>query len=148
MSDLLRLKAADSEDLQIVSAILQDALVPVCDVAYDPSTKQFAMAVSRFRWEKAEEAARKPQPVYEWINSLIRIDGVHEVKCMNFDLGAKGKIHELLALLLEQQYLTLVFAGGSQLRLTLDRWRLRLEDVGAPWPTAQCPCHDRSAEAS
>ena len=47
----LRLRAEDAEDLAVLSACLQDALVAVRDFAYDPGARVFIMAANRFRWE-------------------------------------------------------------------------------------------------
>ena len=52
MSDYLRLKAETLEDLQILSAMLQDAAVKTTDIAYLPGTNRFALVTNRYRWEK------------------------------------------------------------------------------------------------
>ncbi|MEJ0062778.1 MAG: DUF2948 family protein [Alphaproteobacteria bacterium] len=146
-ADCLRLKAKDAEDMQIISAILQDAIVPVCDIAYEAAERRFVMAVSRFRWERTE-AGQDGKPVYERINCAVTVEGVTGVKCQKIDLAAKSVIHELLALILEGQAMLLVFAGGACLRLELGDWSARLEDFGAPWPTSNCPRHDPSTDAA
>src|SRR4051794_13654366 len=47
----LRLRAEDEEDLAVISACLQDALVVVHDLAYDPGAGTFVLVANRFRWE-------------------------------------------------------------------------------------------------
>src|SRR5213079_3395622 len=53
----LRLRAEDAEDLAVISACLQDALVSVRDLAYDREGRTFVLVANRFRWE-AREAER------------------------------------------------------------------------------------------
>ncbi len=137
MTEGLKLQAQDAEDIAVVSAILQDAIVATRDIAYQPEKREFIMATSRFRWEQAQA----PQPVFERVNCAVTVSGVTAVQRQQLDQADKAVLHELLAVLLENDQLQLVFAGGAQLRLTLQDWRLRLEDFGAPWPTDQCPHH-------
>ncbi len=51
MADPLKLRAEDEEDLAVVSTILQDALVPVGEMAYLPEEKRFVLVANRFKWE-------------------------------------------------------------------------------------------------
>ena len=54
----LKLRAQDAEDLRALAVCLQDALVPLAEVAYLQSEKRFVMVANRFRWERgAQEAA-------------------------------------------------------------------------------------------
>src|SRR5215813_15441067 len=50
-SAALKLRAEDAEDLAIISACLQDALVPVRDLAFVPEDREFLLVANRFRWE-------------------------------------------------------------------------------------------------
>ena len=54
----LKLLALDGEDLEVVSAHMQDAVFKVGDLQYWPSHKQFAIAANRFVWEKADGALK------------------------------------------------------------------------------------------
>ncbi len=55
MTDL-KLIAFDEEDLKVVSAHLQDAVVRVGDMAYLPKERRFAALLNRFDWELAAGA--------------------------------------------------------------------------------------------
>jgi len=57
MPDLPRLIAFDADDLAVIAANLQDALVRVGEMAFLPQSKQFAMVAARFDWVRA--AAKK-----------------------------------------------------------------------------------------
>ncbi|MFM8991549.1 MAG: DUF2948 family protein, partial [Alphaproteobacteria bacterium] len=60
MSGPLKLRALDDEDLGVVSAFLQDAIVPLAEVEFVPGEKRFALVASRFRWENCPETADMP----------------------------------------------------------------------------------------
>ncbi|HVY03462.1 MAG TPA: DUF2948 family protein, partial [Caulobacterales bacterium] len=53
MSEHLRLRAEGPEDLNAFSAALQDAVLKVGDVSYDPKARRFTALINRFRWESA-----------------------------------------------------------------------------------------------
>ena len=57
MSGPLKLRAMDDEDLGVVSAFLQDAIVPLAEMEFVPGEKRFALVASRFRWENCPETA-------------------------------------------------------------------------------------------
>ena len=54
----LKLRAEDTEDLAVISACLQDALVAVRDLAYAPEEHSFLFVANRFRWENGIGPAR------------------------------------------------------------------------------------------
>jgi len=53
----LRLRCEGAEDLTIVSALIQDAVVPVSEIAWQPAARRFGCLINRFRWE--DRAARQ-----------------------------------------------------------------------------------------
>lgn len=54
----IKLRAVDGDDLQVVSACLQDALVPLREVAFLKKEARFVMVANRFRWELGGEPAK------------------------------------------------------------------------------------------
>ena len=52
MADL-KLIALDADDLAVISAHLQDAVLQVGDIAYLPKDKRFAAIANRFDWVDA-----------------------------------------------------------------------------------------------
>ena len=54
----LRMRARDHEDLRCLSSLLQDALVPLCDVAWLAAQHRFVMVVNRFCRERLPPAAQ------------------------------------------------------------------------------------------
>lgn len=138
MSAPLKLKVEDEEDLAVVSAILQDALVAIGDMAYLPEERRFVLVANRFRWEPP---AARPRRDFERRLSGLRVDHVREVQRRGFKLGERERLLVLLALRREGQALYLDFAGGSSIRLSIDALGCHLDDIGEPWPTQWRPRH-------
>ena len=56
--DLLRLVALDPDDLAVISAHLQDALLRVGDIVYLPKERRFVVQTRRFDWEASAPQRR------------------------------------------------------------------------------------------
>ena len=148
---LLRLKAVDAEDLSIVSAQLQDAIVPVGDMAYLADRHVFAMVVNRFMWEcgpiephGAEEAGRDGPmcPLYLRTNCGIEFRQVTKVQSRGIDLRDRGQMLCLLALCQQEgEAIDLHFSGGGAIRLSVAAIDCRVRDMDEPWPTERQPTH-------
>jgi len=54
----LRLMARDKEDLQVLSALIQDAIFPATEMTWDRKARRFALLLNRFRWEDADGTGR------------------------------------------------------------------------------------------
>lgn len=157
MSGPLKLRAEDAEDLDIVSACLQDAIVPLSDMEYLPEERRFVLVVNRFRWENCPESAdmaagapaRGPGDasfgdgagLYERINCGVAFDGVEAVRRCGLDPRDRARMLELLSMRIETGSVTLEFAGQAALRLEGAKITCRLADVGDPWPTQWRPRH-------
>lgn len=143
----IRLRAEDEEDLKVVSACLQDAIVPIGDMGFLPDEQRFVLVVNRFKWETADRP--RPGPAadddhlapYERTHCGVRIEGVSEVKVRGFDLKDRGQILEILSMEAVEGGVALHFAGGACIRLSGRSWRCFVEDIGEPWPTACRPNH-------
>src|SRR5215469_10332355 len=142
----LKLRAADAEDLSVISAILQDALVTVGEMAYLPDEHRFVLVANRFRWERRPGEKR---PGAERTLSGLCFDGVTGVRRRGFHPREEDRILSLLAIRAEgsaaapdkPSALRLEFAGGSSIRLEVGRLLCHLDDLGEPWPTRFRPKH-------
>jgi hypothetical protein len=137
----LRLRAEDAEDLAVISACLQDALVSVRDLAYDAAAGAFVAAANRFCWEGgAGEAAPFARTL-----CLIAFEAVSGVAYRGFWRREEGRILSLLAIRATQigagMTIDLEFAGGATIRLFAAAIRCRARDFGEPWPTSWQPGH-------
>ena len=142
---LLRLKALGDTDLEIISGALQDAIVPIGDISYEPVTKQFVFVANRFRWE-AESAASTKEPA-ERINSGVTFSNVTAVKRRGIDFCDRAAFLNLLAVTCAVEpdmagpVIELTFSGETAIRLETTGLLCHLEDFGEPWPTQWRPQH-------
>ena len=143
----LRLRAEDAEDLAVVSACLQDALVSVRDLAYDRDARVFVVIANRFRWEGGAAGARAKRP-FERTLCGIAFEEIDSVVYRGFRRSEEDRILSLLAIRLAPANngsaggaIDLEFAGGATLRLTAAAIRCRIRDYGEPWPTVWQPDH-------
>lgn len=145
MAGPLKLRARDAEDLAVISACLQDALLPLGEMAFLAPEHRFVMVANRFRWEDAE-GERVEGRVYERVACAVTIEGVRGVRVQGVEQGRKSQILEILTLEPGDGHIDLVFAGGGRVRLETDRIHCRLEDIDEPWPTQWRPHHPAAEE--
>lgn len=156
----LKLRAHDPQDMDVVAALLQDALVPLGDMKYLPEEKRFVLVANRFRWHGDPEQDARPavpealpqgedaafddagHPPFERVNSGLCFDKVARVRYRGLKPGGNDEILSLLTITSEPQAVTLIFAGEAAIRLEVEAIRCHLEDIGQPWPTRWRPHHD------
>lgn len=137
----LKLRAEDKEDLAVISACLQDALVPVRDLAYVPEDRTFLCVANRFRWENGLRPA-PGEAGYERTLCGITFSEVAAVSYNGFRRSDDGRILSLLAIRPEDGAVHLEFSGGATIRLEVTRILCLAKDLGEPWPTPWQPRHD------
>jgi hypothetical protein len=141
--DLLKFIALDSEDLEVVSTHLQDAVVRSSEVLWRPEEHRLVVALNRFDWE----AAVTRSPEFRRRRAALRFERVQSCKCK----GLKPPAGEDVVLnLLSVEFtptdepagvVTLHFSGGGALRLEVECLEAELADLGPTWTTAACPAH-------
>ena len=161
---LLKLRAQDPEDMRVIAACLQDALVPLSDIAYLKREKRFVMVANRFRWERDRRATEAAQPVtvpegdarfedheeepaFERVNCGICFDRVRGVRTQGLDLKNKDHILNLLTIEANARSIRLVFSGDALIHLDVGAIVCHLQDLSEPWPTRWQPSH-QDAEGS
>jgi hypothetical protein len=137
----LKLRAEDAEDLAVISACLQDALVPVRDLAYVPEDRAFLFVANRFRWENGLSPA-PGEAGFERTLCGITFSEVAAVSYNGFRRSEDGRILSLLAIRPEDGAVHLEFSGGATIRLEVARILCLAKDLGEPWPTQWQPRHD------
>jgi len=142
-SDGLRLRAEDAEDLAVISACLQDALVAVRDLAYDPAARTFVLVANRFRWE-GRGGADRDLP-FERTLCGVAFEAIDGVAYRGFHRAEEERILALLAIQPTRSaagsMIDLEFARGATIRLTASAISCRARDFGEPWPTGWQPGH-------
>ena len=138
MADALKLRGEDEEDIAVISAILQDALVAVGEMAWLPEEQRFVLVANRFLWEPPATGAREN---FARRMTGLRFDGVKAVQRRGFHPRDADRLLALLAIRAEPGVVHLDFAGGSSIRLEVERILCHLDDLGEPWPTRWRPRH-------
>lgn len=143
----LNIGAVDSEDLTVISAMVQDAVLPVSEISWNATRKQLALLINRFRWEDKNNAERQGRPV-ERVQSLLAFDTVLSVASQGFDRSQKDFVLSILSLTAEptekgDYFLTVTLAGDGALRMRVEAVELRLRDVTRPYvaPSRKSPNH-------
>jgi hypothetical protein len=142
----LKLLATDGEDLAVMSAILQDALVQVGEMIWQRDQGRFVLVANRFRWEGRPEHDRKGE-IHERVHSGLCVSHVTAVRRRGFDPRHPTGLLSLLAIRHQPQdggghAIDLTFAGGAEILLEVSELAVRLDDIDEPWPTRLQPTHD------
>ena len=135
--DGLKLHAEDHEDLHIISAHMQDALIPVSSLMFHQDLQRFHLTANRFRWE-IEDEAHQGAPLYYRTHTQLSFGHVNHVRHQGFDMTHPTHILSLLAIR-GQTDGTVVFqcSEGAVIHLHTHKVLCRLCDVGDHWPTMQ-----------
>jgi len=137
----LRLAAGDAEDLQILSARLQDAVLKLKDVSWQPKKRRFAAVVNRLVWEEGGKTR---------VRAGLHFDSVLKVQSHMVKLGAEEAVIDLLAATFTPSdgsedpggVVELVLAGGGAIRLTVECIEAELADLTQPWAARGTPDHE------
>lgn len=140
MPELLRLVAFDRDDLEIISANLQDALVRVGDMAFLPRSKQFAFLGARFDWVAAASGR------WERCRTGLHFERVLKVSCSGFTQRDRTLILNLLSIGFKETAapageVELIFSAGCALRLQVECLEARLRDLDVRWKARALPGH-------
>lgn len=136
----MRLVAADAEDLQVISSLVQDAVFAGEDVVWKASARRFAMLINRFRWED-----RAAQATPERVRAMLVIEDVEKVRSQGFDPKSKDVVLSLLSVEWDTQTeeVLLTFAGDGAVAVKAECINVMLHDVTRPYvaPSGKRPAH-------
>ena len=138
----LRLRAFDADDLQVLSALVQDSVFPANEMQYDRRRRRFAVLLNRFRWE--DRKAQAP----ERVQSVLTIEDVEKVQTS----GVSDRNSDVVMSLLSMEFsagddgsgrILMTFAGDGELALDVEALEVTLTDVTRPYsaPAGQRPSH-------
>jgi len=136
--DLLRLVALDPDDLAVISAHLQDALLRVGDIIYLPKERRFVVQTRRFDWEANTPQRRLTCMHFEHVTG-VRVRGV--------DQADKDAVLNLLAISFDERdapsgTATLIFAEGGAIQVDLECIEMQMKDIGPVWAAESRPSHE------
>jgi hypothetical protein len=137
---LLKLVALDRDDVDVISTHLQDAVVKVGDIHWEPAARRLTLELNRFRWEAQDRTER--------VRAGLQVGCVLSVKARRIRRGAKDAVLELLALRFEPGEapggrVVFEFADGGDLSAEVECLEAVLADLSGAWPARRAPSHDR-----
>lgn len=143
----LKLKAEDAEDLQVISALVQDAVFPVTEMAWQSAQRRFALLLNRFRWEDRDRAETARRPV-ERVQSVLSFDDVLKVQSSGVDRSEADVVLSVLALGFApgedgMGRVEITLAGDGAIALEVEAVNVALQDVTRPYvaPSRMAPEH-------
>ena len=139
----LKLIAKTVEDLRVVSAHLQDAIVNINDIANLKKNKILLLQLNRFMWEDVEKGLLRKN---KRIRTILKFENVIKVKSRNINLASKDKFLDFLTIetnqMTDNNYeMKILFAGDSILKVTAEVIEVTLDDQGEAWDTKNKPKH-------
>ncbi|WP_127595870.1 DUF2948 family protein [Nitratireductor alexandrii] len=139
----LKLVALDTDDLRIISAHVQDAVIKIGDIDYLPRERRVVLPMNRFVWEAPKKLL---VPHNERRNAILHFDRVLSVKSAGIAREKPDDVLSLLALRFIEGdapggVVELVFAGGGVLRLEVECIEAQLADLGGAWEARARPSH-------
>ncbi|WP_323007573.1 DUF2948 family protein [Pseudorhodobacter sp.] len=143
----LALIAADADDLAVMSALLQDAVLPVSDMRYVAKRREFGLLLNRFRWED-RAAAERAGRAYERVRCLLVFRDVTAVRSQGI-LQQEG---DMILSLLSIGFVAgedgtgrviLTLAGDGAVELEVEALNATARDVTRPYvaPSRKMPDH-------
>ena len=146
----LRLWAQDAEDLGVISALCQDAIFPVTEMAFRAKNRSFAVLLNRFRWE--DDAVRGTD--FERVQATLEFSDVTSVRSQGIDRADKDVVLSVLSIEWAAGEdgvgtATLNLAGDGAIALACECIDVRLTDVTRPYlaPSRKAPSHDLSSDS-
>ena len=141
--DQLRLIALDEQDLDVISAHVQDAVMKVRDLRYLPAARRFIVPMNRFAWERKPGLLRRG---HERRQSVLHFDRVLGARTAGIDRDKPDEVLSLLAVAFlpadrPAGTVELVFSGGGAIVLDVECLEARLADTGGAWQASSRPAH-------
>ena len=126
-----KLIALDADDLAVISAHVQDAVVHVSDIIWRQSEKRLVVGMSRLDWDQAIAGEVTPQRLL----AALRFDRALACKSRDIDLEGPAVALELLGIEFHPSEApggsaVLIFADGGALRLDVECLEVELADLG------------------
>ena len=140
----LKLLATSDEDLKVISAHLQDAIVLPNEIANLKKNRIFLIQLNRFMWEDVEKGVFRKN---KRTRTILKFDNVVSVSSKNVNTLNKKNFLDFLTieskLLPDKSYeIKLIFSGDSIIKIKTEVIDVTLDDQGSPWETKTQPKHD------
>ena len=143
----LSLRAESAEDLAVIAALVQDAVLPVTEIRFEPKARRLSMLINRFRWEDKAAAEAEGRP-YERVQSLLVLSDVTQVASQGFDRKDPDLVLSALDIAFEPAAegagrVVITLAGDGAIAAGVECLSVDLRDVTRPYRavSGQAPSH-------
>jgi len=140
----LNLGAQDADELQVLSALIQDAIFPITEMTWQAKQRRFGLLLNRFRWEEGARGQTAP----ERVQSVLVVDNVMSVASQGVDRAETDMILSVLSATFEAGDdgagdIVFTLAGDGAIRLSVEAIEMTLKDVTRPYvaPSKKAPSH-------
>lgn len=133
----LFLGAYEADDLQVISSLVQDAVLPVTEIRFQKSQRRLALLVNRVRREDLALAGQQNRPV-ERVQSVVVVDNVMGVSSQGIDRSDKDIVLSVLSIGFEPGEdgtgaVEFTLAGDGAIRASVEALEVQLRDVTKPY---------------
>ena len=140
----LKLIAKSDEDLRVISAHLQDAIVKITDIVNLKKNNILLMQLNRFMWEDVEKGVFRKN---KRIRSVLKFENVLKVTSKNVNQKKNDRFLDFLAIEMFKMpdknfEMNLIFSGDIIIKLLVEVIEVTLDDQGSPWESKSKPRHD------
>ena len=141
----LNIGAFDKRDLEVVSSLVQDSILPTSEIKWLSNSDKLAILINRFRWEETKLSQGKN---LERVRSLLMINHVKNISSSGFSPKQKDKILSILSISFDgveggSGSVLIVVSGNGGIRVEVDALEINLRDVTMPYiaPSGLVPEH-------
>lgn len=135
-----RLLAQETADLDVVSALFQDAILLLKETAWLQSERRFAFVANRYRWEEPD--------AHERVRTGAHFNGVSAVRARGVDFNAVDQPIVMLWIAFEPApeaapsgRVRIACAGGGEILLEVEALDAAMADLSRPWKARRTPRH-------
>ena len=141
----LNIGAFDKRDLEVVSSLVQDSILPTSEIKWLSNADKLAILINRFRWEDTKLSQGKN---LERVRSLLMINHVKNISSSGFSPKQKDRILSILSISFDgveggSGSVLIVVSGNGGIRVEVDALEINLRDVTMPYiaPSGLVPEH-------
>ncbi|MHA6325744.1 DUF2948 family protein [Roseivivax sp. CAU 1753] len=139
----LNLGAMDPDDLAVLSALVQDAVLPATEITFSRRDRRLALLVNRLRREDRRAEVERVQ-------SLLMVENVDRVATQGVTRGDADTVLQILAITFTPGaevggHVEITLAGDGAIRAEVEALELRVKDVTRPYlaPSGKRPAHPK-----
>ena len=140
--------AFDKSDLEVISSLLQDSILPASEIQWLPNSDKLVFLVNRFRWEDKDIELSQGKTV-ERVQSLLMISHVKSISSIGFSQKQKDKVLSILSISFDGDdggfgNVLMILSGNGGIRVGVDALEINLRDVTRPYiaPSGRSPWHE------